>query len=116
MEAQEELHDIVHQISLSETNCPVEEYISGEVDVPICMLYDDAWEDRFFAELGSSKGDSDFLVQKDPDEEEGQFDLEPCENVWCIYIYCLFGLMLCMTSSCSVAKYLIINFNANTFV
>ena len=40
------------------------------------MQYDDDWEDRFFAELGSSQADSDSFVQEDPDEE-GQFDLEP---------------------------------------
>ena len=54
--------------------CPVEEYIKGEDDVPICTEYDDDWEDRFFVELGSSQADSD---QEDPDEEEGQFDLDP---------------------------------------
>ena len=52
VEAQEELHNLVDQISVSGTNCPVEEYINGEHDVPICMHYDEDWEDRFFAELG----------------------------------------------------------------
>ena len=74
MEAQEELRDLVDQISPSEANCPVQEYINGEDDIPICMQYDDDWEDRFFAELGSSQADSDSPV---PDEEEGKFDLEP---------------------------------------
>ena len=69
VEAQEELHDLVDQISPSETNCPMQEYINGEDDTPICMQYDDDWEDRFFAELGSSQADSDSPVQEDPDEE-----------------------------------------------
>ena len=77
MEDQEELHGLVDQISPSATNCPVEEYINGEDDVPTCMQYDDDWESHFFAELGSSQEDSDSLVQEDPDEEEGHFDLEP---------------------------------------
>ena len=50
----------------------MDEYINGEEDVPICMQYYDDWEDRFFAELGSSQPDSD----NDSDEEE-YFDLEP---------------------------------------
>ena len=77
VEAQEELHNLVDQISVSGTNCPVEEYINGEDDVPICMHYDEDWEDHFFVELGSSQADSDSLVQEDPDEEEGEFDLQP---------------------------------------
>ena len=40
----------------------------------ICRQYGDDWEDRFFAELGSSQADSE---QDDDPEEEGQFDLEP---------------------------------------
>jgi hypothetical protein len=76
VEAQQEFHDLFDRISPSETNCPVEEYINGEGDVPICMQYDDDWEDHFFAELGSSQAVSDSLVQEDPDDE-GQFDLEP---------------------------------------
>ena len=77
VEDQEELHGLVDQISPSATNCPVEEYIIGEDDVPTCMQYDDDWDNNFFAELGSSQEDSDSLVQEDPDEEEGHFDLEP---------------------------------------
>ena len=77
VEAQEELHDLFDQISPSQTNCPVEEYINGEDGVPTYMQYDDDWEDHFFAELGSSQADSDSLVQEDPENEEGQFDLEP---------------------------------------
>ena len=45
IEAEEELHDLYDQISPSDTNCPVEEYINGEGDVPICMQYGDDWED-----------------------------------------------------------------------
>ena len=63
----EELNNLVDQI---ESNCLVEEYINGEDDVPICMQYDDDWEDHFFSELSSSQPESDL------DEEEGQFDLE----------------------------------------
>lgn len=70
VDAQEELRDLVDEIP---GNCPVEEYIDGENDIPICMQYYDDWEERFFAELGSSQGDSD----NDPDEEEEQFDVEP---------------------------------------
>ena len=77
VEDQEELHGLVDQISPSATNCPVKEYVNGEDDVPTCMQYDDDWENHFFAELGSSQEDSDSLVQEDPDEEEGHFDLEP---------------------------------------
>ena len=51
VEAQEELHDLVDQISLPETNCSVEEYINGEDDLPTCQQYDDDWEHQFFAEL-----------------------------------------------------------------
>ena len=55
----------------------MEEYISGEDDVPTCIQYDDDWENRFFTELSSSQEDSESLPQEDLDEEEGQFDLEP---------------------------------------
>ena len=41
------------------------------------MQYNNNWEDHFFANLGSSPSFSDSLVQEDPDDEEGQFDLEP---------------------------------------
>ena len=54
IEAQEELHELYDQIPPSNTNCPVDEYINGEVDVPICMQYDDNWEESFFTELGST--------------------------------------------------------------
>ena len=77
VEAQEELHALFDQTSPSQTNCPVEEYNNGKDDVPTYMQYDDDWEDHFFAELGSSQTDSGSLVQEDPEDEEGQFDLEP---------------------------------------
>ena len=51
----------------------IEDYISGDDGVPVSMQYDNDWEDRFFAELGSSQADSDSLIQEDPHEEEGQF-------------------------------------------
>ena len=51
IEAQEELHGLYNHISPSNTNCPVDEYIIGEGDVPI---YDDNWEESFLAELGST--------------------------------------------------------------
>ena len=76
VEAQEELHELLDRISPSDTNCPVEEYIDREGDVPTCMQYNNNWEDHFFANLGSSQAVSDSLVQEDPDDE-GQFDLEP---------------------------------------
>ena len=41
-----------------------------------CSIYNNNWEDHFFANLGSSQSFSDSLVQEDPDDE-GQFDLEP---------------------------------------
>ena len=41
------------------------------------MQYNNNWEDHFFANLGSSQAASDSLVQEDPDDEEGKFDLEP---------------------------------------
>ena len=77
VEAQEELHELLDRISPLDTNCPVEEYIDGEGDVPTCMQYNNNWEDHFFANLGFSQAVSDSLVQEDPDDEEGQFDLEP---------------------------------------
>ena len=64
------------QISPSQTNCPFEEYINGEDDVPTYMQYDDDWEDHFFDEIGFSQADLYSLVQEDP-ENEGQFDLKP---------------------------------------
>ena len=39
VEDQEELQSLVDQISPSATNCPVEEYIGGEDDVPTCIQY-----------------------------------------------------------------------------
>ena len=74
--AKEELHELLDRIFPSDRNCPVEEYIDGEGDVPTCMQYNNNWEDHFFANLGSSQSFSDSLVQEDPDDE-GQFDLEP---------------------------------------
>lgn len=44
IEAQEELHDLYDQLPLSDTACPVEEYINGDDYVPICMQYDNNWE------------------------------------------------------------------------
>ena len=76
VEAQEELHELLERISLSDISCPVEEYIDGEGDVPTCMQYNNNMEDHFFANLGSSQAVSDSLVQEDPDDE-GQVDLEP---------------------------------------
>ena len=76
IEAQEELHELYDQISPSNTNCPVDEYINGEGDVPICMQYDDNWEESFFAELGSTSHSLDQDDQEDADDGE-QFDLEP---------------------------------------
>ena len=76
VEVQEELHELLYRISSSDTNCPVEEYIDGEGDVPTCMQYNNNMEDHFFANLGSFQAVSDSLVQEDPDDE-GQFDLEP---------------------------------------
>ena len=66
VEAQEELHELLDQISPSDTNWPVEEYIDGEgdiTDVCTCMQYNNNWEDHFFANLGSSQAVSDSLVQ-----------------------------------------------------
>ena len=60
----------------SECNCPVEEYINGEDDIPICIHYDDDREDRFFAEVGTSQANSEYLAQDDHEEEEW-FDLGP---------------------------------------
>ena len=45
-------------------------------NLPICIHYDNDWEDRFFAELGTSQANSEYLAQDDNEEEE-QFDLEP---------------------------------------
>ena len=39
VDAQEELHDLVDEIPLLVGSCPVEEYINGENDIPICMQY-----------------------------------------------------------------------------
>ena len=64
-----QLHELLDRISPSDTNCPVEEYIDGEGDVPTCMQYNNNWEDHFFANLGSSQAVSDSLVQEDPDDE-----------------------------------------------
>ena len=63
VEAQEELHELLDRISPSDTNCPVEEYIDGEGDVPTCMQYNNNWEDHFFANLGSSQTVSDSLAR-----------------------------------------------------
>ena len=57
VEDQEELQSLVDQISPSATNCPVEEYIGGEDDVPTCIQYDNDWENHFFTQLGSSQED-----------------------------------------------------------
>ena len=47
-----------------------------EDDIPICIHYDDDWEDRFFAEPGISQANYESLAQDDHKKEE-QFDLEP---------------------------------------
>ena len=78
IEAQEELHELYDQISPSNTNCPVDEYINREGDVPICMQYDDNWEESFFAEIWAT---SHLHVLDQDNQEEAddgeQFDLEP---------------------------------------
>ena len=73
IEAQEELHELYGQICSPNANCPVDKYINGEGDVPICMQYDDNWEESFFAELGSTSHSLD----QDDQENGEQFDLEP---------------------------------------
>ena len=57
------VHGLVDQLPLSERH-------KGEYDIPICTQYGDDQEDNFFAELSSEQDDN-------PDEEEGEFDLEP---------------------------------------
>ena len=70
---EEELRDLMDETSLSECNCPVEEYINGEDDIPICIHYDGDSEDRLFAELGTSQANSEYLAQDDSKEEEQLF-------------------------------------------
>ena len=74
LEAQEDLCSLGNQLPLTETCCSVEECIGGEGDVPVCIEYDNDWEDRFFANLNA---DSDSIAPEDTNEEEDEFDLEP---------------------------------------
>ena len=45
----------------------MEEYVNGEDDVPVCMEYDNEWENQFFADLNA---DSDSLVPTEDANEE----------------------------------------------
>ena len=72
LEAQEELQSLVDQIPVTEACCGVDEYINGEGDVPVCMEYDNDWEEHFFADLNANSSP----LPEDPNEED-DFDLEP---------------------------------------
>ncbi len=62
-----------NQISQTEMCCGMEEYISGEGDMSICMEHGDDWEDRFYADLNASSASPPQVTN----EEEEEFDLEP---------------------------------------
>ena len=79
LDGQDELQSLIDQISHSETCCDVDEYINGEDDMPVCMEYDNDWEDHFFAGLNPNSDTSlpeDLSLQENPNEEEEEFDLE----------------------------------------
>ena len=48
LDGQDELQSLIDKISHTETCCEVDEYINGEDDMPVCMEYDNDWEDLFF--------------------------------------------------------------------
>ena len=80
LDGQDELQSLVDQISHTETCCEVDDYINGEDDMPVCMEYDNDWEDNFFAGLNLNSDTSlpeDPSLQENPNEEEEEFDLEP---------------------------------------
>ena len=73
LDAEEELHSLVDQISLAGTSCRGDEYINGEDSLPVCMKYSDDWEVQFFVGLNAN---SDSQETEDV-EGEDQYDLEP---------------------------------------
>ena len=91
MDGQDELQSLIDQISHTEACCEVDEYINGEDDMPVCMEYDNDWEDHFFAGLNPNSDTSlpeDLSLQENPNEEEEEFDLEPPpQKIRCLGIF-----------------------------
>ena len=60
----------------TEESCAVNEYLSGDDDLPVCVDLDsDYWNDNFLAELGQDEQDSRDNEAQDEDSEE--MDDEP---------------------------------------
>ena len=60
----------------TEESCAVNEYLSGDDDLPVCVDLDsDNWNDNFLAELGQDEQDSRDNEAQDEDSEE--MDDEP---------------------------------------
>ena len=58
--------------------CPLEEYVNGDSDLPVCLDVDDnSWENTFFAHLGEEEEASEDEENDDQDDQETVDDEPP---------------------------------------
>ena len=47
-----ELKDLIDQIAPTDAECSVDQYISGDNDIPVCFEHEnEKWEEQFFARI-----------------------------------------------------------------
>ena len=58
-------------------HCPLEEYVNGEDDIPVCLdACSDTWEEKFFDNLGQEDQGED-EDEEDSDNEQPSPEFEP---------------------------------------
>ena len=58
--------------------CPLEEYVNGDSDLPVCLDVDDnSWENTFFAHLGQEEEEASEDEENDDHDEETVDDEPP---------------------------------------
>ena len=61
-------------------HCPLEEYVNGEDDVPVCLdACSDTWEEEFFDNLGQEDQGED-QDDEDSDNEQPSLEFEPPQS------------------------------------
>ena len=58
--------------------CPLEEYVNGDSDLPVCLDVDDnSWENTFFAHLGQEEEEASEDEENDDQDDQETVDDEP---------------------------------------
>ena len=61
-------------------HCPLEEYVNGEDDIPVCLdACSDTWEEEFFDNLGQEDQGED-QDEEDSDSEQPSPEFEPPQS------------------------------------